>query len=313
METISKVNKVEDYYDYDCLAPILDKISDVSMMADYERAFLNSLIRQYKPKKLLELGVAKGGSSVVMLNAIKDIEDAKLYSIDYLDYLYCDNSKKVGYAVKERVPELVNRWELKTNGLACDFMEEIGSDIDFCLIDTVHSNPGEILDFLMVLPYLKKNAIVVFHDTALHIISNKPKQRRLSTTNNMLMSVIKGKKIIPEYFEQNVYPNIGAIELNDDVKENVWDLFNIILQPWAYKIPDKDIEKLKLFFEKTYGSELTRIFDIAVDTYNEQKPVLMEDVPIKYTFWECIFSVKNSSDKKHKIISIFGIRVKIKR
>lgn len=35
--------------------------------------------------------------------------------------------------------------------------------------------------------------------------------------------------------------------------------------------------------------------------------------PQTYTFLERIFSVKNSSDKKHKIISLLGIRVKFKR
>ncbi len=268
METISKINKVEDYYDYACLAPIIDKISDVSMMADYERAFLNSLIRQYKPKKLLELGVAKGGSSVVMLNAIKDIEDAKLYSIDYLDYLYCDNSKKVGYAVKERVPELVNRWELKTNGLPCDFMDEIGGDIDFVLIDTMHINPGEILDFLMVLPYLKENAVVVFHDTALHVISSEPCQFKIANTNNLLMSAIKGKKILPEFFDSHIFPNIGAVELNKSTRENIWDIFNIIKQPWVYAINQEEVGKIVNCFEKQYGTKLTNIFVKAANFYN---------------------------------------------
>ena len=43
-------------------------------------------------------------------------------------------------------------------------MENIGKGIDMAFFDTVHFEPGEILDFLMVLPFLKEEAIVIFHD-----------------------------------------------------------------------------------------------------------------------------------------------------
>lgn len=53
-----------------------------SEMSEHERRFLNGIIRELKPEKILEVGVSAGRSSVIILNAIKDIEDAKLYSID---------------------------------------------------------------------------------------------------------------------------------------------------------------------------------------------------------------------------------------
>ena len=40
------------------------------------------MVRKFKPKKLVEIGVSGGGTAALMLNAIKDIPDAKLYSID---------------------------------------------------------------------------------------------------------------------------------------------------------------------------------------------------------------------------------------
>ncbi|EHV5187814.1 hypothetical protein K0T41_001250, partial [Campylobacter jejuni] len=39
-----------------------------------------------------------------------------------------------------------------------------------CIIDTMHSYPGEALDFLFVLPYLSKNAVVIMHDLTFHIL-----------------------------------------------------------------------------------------------------------------------------------------------
>ena len=47
-----------------------------------EPYFINGIIRKFKPKKCLEIGVAKGGSSIIILNALKDIDDSFLVSLD---------------------------------------------------------------------------------------------------------------------------------------------------------------------------------------------------------------------------------------
>ena len=48
-----------------------------------ERAFINGIIRKTKPKNIVEIGVSAGGSSCVILNAIKDLDDSRLFSFDY--------------------------------------------------------------------------------------------------------------------------------------------------------------------------------------------------------------------------------------
>ena len=63
----------------------------------------------------------------------------------------------------------MKNWSLFKGDLATEFLEKIGNDIDMVFIDTVHYQPGEILDFLMVLPFLKEEAIVIFHDIAFQI------------------------------------------------------------------------------------------------------------------------------------------------
>lgn len=66
----------------------------ISEMTYLERCFLNGIIRQAKPKKILELGVSAGGSSAIILNAVKDFDNTKLYSVDYNKKWYRDNSKR---------------------------------------------------------------------------------------------------------------------------------------------------------------------------------------------------------------------------
>ena len=60
---------------------------------------INGLIRRYKPKHYLEIGVARSGSAIVILNAIKDIPDSSLVSIDINNYYFGNRTKKTGYLV----------------------------------------------------------------------------------------------------------------------------------------------------------------------------------------------------------------------
>ena len=47
-------------------------------MWDNQKEFLNRVIRKYKPKKIVEIGVSIGGSSIIILNAIIDIKISHL-------------------------------------------------------------------------------------------------------------------------------------------------------------------------------------------------------------------------------------------
>ncbi|GHU75167.1 hypothetical protein FACS189461_0890 [Spirochaetia bacterium] len=232
-------------------------------MTGEERAFLNALILRNKPKKLLEIGVSAGSSSIVMLNAIKDSPDAILHSIDYLDHWYRSSDKKVGYFV-DNYMELKKQWRLYYGGLSLKFMDEIvrGEGVDFCLIDTAHVNPGEILDFLMILPYLKEDATVVFHDVNLHTW-NYP-YMQWSITNNLLISAITGQKYLqgnfsPEGIYENIqgspcFPNIAAVKINENTKKHVFEVFNLLTIKWGYLPSGNEQMEIISHFGKHYDA-----------------------------------------------------------
>jgi hypothetical protein len=92
--------------DLNILKLIENEIKNRAQLILEEQKFLHGLIRTIKPKKIVEIGVARGGSSVLILNAIKDIKSAKLYSIDKNSYCYLERNKKTGYLVHEKFPEL---------------------------------------------------------------------------------------------------------------------------------------------------------------------------------------------------------------
>ena len=52
------------------------------LLINNEPYFINGIIRKFKPKKCLEIGVARGGSSIIILNALQDISDSFLVSLD---------------------------------------------------------------------------------------------------------------------------------------------------------------------------------------------------------------------------------------
>ena len=84
---------------------IENKIKYLTELSKGEKSFINGLIRKIKPKKIVEIGVFRGGSSAIILNAIKDIKDAKLFSIDKSVYCYHGRKKKSGYLIQEKFPE----------------------------------------------------------------------------------------------------------------------------------------------------------------------------------------------------------------
>ena len=125
-----------------------------------EPYFINGIIRKYKPKKCLEIGVASGGSSTVILNAIKDINNSFLISLDLNTLLYQNDKFKTGYVVFQYFPELTNKWKLYTGEQPHKFLDKLHIKFDFLFLDTAHFSPGEIINIIEVLPFLEKNAIL---------------------------------------------------------------------------------------------------------------------------------------------------------
>ncbi|WP_297277263.1 class I SAM-dependent methyltransferase [uncultured Brachyspira sp.] len=257
---------------------ILNRIKiyeEYSLMSDVDRKFLNGVIREAKPKKVLEIGVFAGMSSAIILNAIKDFKDSFLYSVDYNTLLFNDKTKKSGFILeKKEYSNLLDRHKLYTGGVTAKFIEEIGGDIDLCFIDTAHINPGEFMDILMVLPYLKKNAVVIIHDVSSHTFSYQ--NNKLICTCGVLFSALKGRKIIPNDGIFNTIGNIGAVILDDDILDRVYDYFHLLTLPWEYLPTDEDIDITKNIFLKYYDKKYVDMF-VNIYSYHKKEITAMND------------------------------------
>lgn len=122
-------------------------------------------------KKIVEIEVAEGGTTSVIMKSLLLLNmESKVYSVDLNECLYCDREKETGYIWKSLSNNILGKstQEFKLGNTIAGCINEIGSGIDSAIIDTTHILPGEILDFLCILPYLKKDATVILHDVALN-------------------------------------------------------------------------------------------------------------------------------------------------
>ena len=71
----------------------------VCEMTEYDHSFLCGMIKLKNPKKVLEIGVAEGGTTAVIINCLSLLGEAKreVYSVDIAEMLFYDKEKKVGY------------------------------------------------------------------------------------------------------------------------------------------------------------------------------------------------------------------------
>ena len=215
------------------------------IMWDNQREFLNGVIRKFKPKKIVEIGVAKGGGSCIILNAIQDIKNAHLYSIDL------SNDTNIGICVKKVFPEFLCKWTLFQNDIAAKFMEQIGNNIDMVFIDSAHFEPGEILDFLIVLPFLKEGAIVGFHDIGNQITKSV---HRNEWAPYIIFNMIRGKTYLPSG-DKILKHDIGIKILDKNQNKYVHDYVRALGGQWQYFPKEKHIRLIKEYFKKYYDDD----------------------------------------------------------
>ena len=202
-------------------------------MEQNEIYFLNGIVRYFKPAKILEVGIAKGGGSAIILNAIKDLPSSQLISVDYCEKYYGGNTEKLsGYLVDEQFPHLKDKWTVYRGGDVSHFIERIGGDIDLLVLDTAHIHPWETLNFLCILPSMKRDSWVVLHDVSLPYLYGREEDL---ACRYLYGHVVSDVKLMPSP-EENYIPyfsNIGAFRVIDDTVKYVGNLFESLLCPWA--------------------------------------------------------------------------------
>ena len=90
--------------------------------------------------------------------------------------------------------------------------------------------PGELLNVIEILPFLKENAIIAFDDISHHAMIDVTNKACFHSCNNLLFSVLRGNKII---FNQknNInfkYSKLGAIILDSNQQNYYFEYFYLL-------------------------------------------------------------------------------------
>lgn len=237
---------------------------DAAEMTEEQLSILCGLIKEYKPNKIVEIGVAAGGTTAVILNCLSLIGiDSEIYSIDISENFYRDKSKKTGYWGEEAKNLLNANVNHKLYiGTAIEHLDTIGEDIDFLILDTVHTLPGELFDFLACLPKMKMGGAVVLHDTILNHLGGLPD----SFATRVLYSSVVGKKITYKG-DNNIYdyPGMGIFEVTDDTWKYIENIFFSLTITWNYMPEAKYLDAYKIWLSKYYSTELMEEFEKAIE------------------------------------------------
>lgn len=277
---------IYEKYETEWLDTLPENVVLYSEMAEAERRFVNGLIRYHRPKRLLELGVAAGAGTCVLLNAIKDDAQATLTSIDCDEQYYRNTAEKTGYLAEN----FSQQWSMIRGKDFSEVYEDFHEKFDFCIIDTAHIHPIESLNFLCVLPFLTEDAIVVLHDTSAYTKwSLRDFPRNVLIANAYCYNSIVGIKMKPvdeDYlFHCGGMPNIGAVILNADSRRYIGNLLENLNLPWGM-FPKQYLEAIFALVQKKYDDEIEKQFIAAVETnmrlvihdYDSQAPICYDEV-----------------------------------
>lgn len=244
-------------------------------MSRDDHGYLCGLLKEKRPRTIMEIGVAEGGTTLVIDIAMNMLGvDAVLYSIDISPMLYYDKRKKTGWIYSDSKERRLNQTFMLGHTVG-GYIWNIKEDIDFVLIDTTHIMPGELLDFLAVLPYLHTGTIVVLHDVNLNIARGLSKNPNLvisapwSVATKILYASVTANKYAAFYEEQNF--NIAAFEVNEHTRINVYDVFWSLTNTWKY-VPDEwQVEEYRKIYEQEYDAECNDLFEYALRKNREIK------------------------------------------
>lgn len=252
---------------------ILEKIGiGYSEMTTFEASYLCALLRENNPQKILEIGVSAGGTTAIMLNCLAMIgSSADFSSIDISEYWYQDPSKKSGFMI-DVAKQVIQNCNVKHEflvGAIPRWIDKVGDEIDFLILDTVHRLPGELLDFLVCLPYLKNGATVVLHDTMFHTFSGEEYRNGYAT--QVLLDVVKAKKNRIYRLNEEIFsPNIASFVIDEDTIRNVEDVFAALSLPWGYA-PKRVLlkEYREQYVKNGYPRKCLDAFDWAVQNWSK--------------------------------------------
>lgn len=257
---------------YEPRKEILDKLGLLVKpeMSEFDSAFLCGMLREFKPHKIMEIGIAGGGTTAVIMQCMHMIgQDYELHSVDINERLYRgpdESSGYIGEKAKSLIPNTNQKFYL--GKLAHEYISEIGDGIDCLILDTIHALPGELLDFLALFPYLNEGAIVILHDIASNYCNTKrTRYKEMAYCTKILLDCVTAPKYIVRDIHtpiRNFMPNIGAFQFVKDTVYHMSNVVNALSYTWNYMPKEEQLNSYKSKIMENLDDEGRWLFESAI-------------------------------------------------
>ena len=224
------------------------------MITGEDARFLHDLVREVRPSVAIELGVASGCSSAVILEAMRQSrgpgtrneelrtknEELKtsdgepetwLYAFDVTERCYFDPSHATGDAVAELTPWNAPHYRFATGDALIARARLDGLNAPFAFIDANHLHPWATVDLLGLLPAMAPAAWVALHDIRLPFVPGRTDTRGHGPRH--LFETWPGEKR-----QGGTDDNIGAIRLPHNLDEVTAIVQASLRRPWEVALPD---------------------------------------------------------------------------
>lgn len=188
------------------------------------------------------------------------------------------------------------------NSTIADCVADIGAGIDMVVLDAAHGLPGEVLDFLLILPWVNVDCVFVVHDINIQLYFETRSQ-----APRVLINTVRAEKFYPRTTEYAYgLPNIGAFIPNHDTRKSLDDLFNVLLMSWVTLLPKSKLAKAREVLAANYSEENVSVFDIAVRrNYPDRKASSASKKDVKPVRARSkLFGVKIC--EKHRVVSVLA-------
>jgi len=175
---------------------------DKGSMRPEEYAILDRLVRHCRPTETLEIGMANGGSTVVICRALRETGGVRHTAVDpfqrHPEYWASRGLKRVQAASLDSIFELIEDFDF----IALPRLLEQGRVFDFVLIDGWHSFDHTMIDLFYADRLLRDGGVLAVHDTgwpAVHkacrfLETHKPYER-LSPPIGLVIPSIAGRAV----------------------------------------------------------------------------------------------------------------------
>ena len=235
-----------------------------SNINDDDAPFLAGLVVNTYPTHILEIGVASGFSSAVMLEAANSCPGfTRLSAVDISPSYFVNLDIPTGQAVLEMTPEHLHQYNLITGCQAFEAMDQIGK-VDLVFIDANHFHPFTTIDMLSVLPFIKQGSWVALHDISMCLTDTDTHANR---GPYYLYNLWPGPRIHSSFHPSG----IGAIHLDCKPEYYLDYLLEILYTPWECDIDQETLSKIVRFVGRHFGDEWAgryeKMFKVSTDRF----------------------------------------------